>query len=151
MTWVHGKKGVTVALMKLQDPEMSFDSQAPEKTYTLSLAKSDEALEMDFSDCPSLVVEILDFQEAIGLDSPQQAGLLVNDDTSLWLTNLGRSGSTELYRPENKKHRRLSHQQVGHMREGDLVGFYGRFYRLEFDSTTLTLRPLPQDALKFLP
>ncbi len=130
--------------MSLQDPKPRFDSQAPEKIYTLSLAKDAEALEMDFSDCPSLIIEIPDFQGAVGLDSPRQAGLLVNDDASLWLTNLGRSGSTELYRPENKKHRRLAHQQVGHMRQGDLVGFYGNFYRLEFTPSTLTLRALSQ-------
>ncbi len=108
--------------------ECDFDARAPESNFSISLAENFDSVEIDYSGNPNLLLEIEEFRDVIGLRSPVQAGFLVNVDQSCWLTNLGRAGSTEVYRPRNKTYRKLTHNQVAYLRKGDYVGFYGAFF-----------------------
>jgi len=128
--------------MSLQETKGAFDSKRPESNFSLSLANHRRKVEVDFEDNPNLLLEIEEFRDVVGLSSPAQAGFLINQDHSCWVTNIGRHGSTEVYRPGNKTYRRLAHQQVAYLRHGDYVGFYGAFYRLEFSGDCLTLAPV---------
>ena len=128
--------------MSLFEAKGDFDSKRPESNFSLSLADHRRKVEVDFEENPNLLLEIEEFRGVVGLSSAAQAGFLMNQDHSCWLTNIGRSGSTEVYRPGNKTYRRLAHQQVAYLRHGDYVGFYGAFYRLEFSGDCLTLAPV---------
>lgn len=129
--------------MSLFEPQQgAFDSKRPESGFSVSLANHRRKVQVDFEANPNLILEIEEFRGVVGLSSAAQAGFLMNQDHSCWLTNLGRHASTEVYRPGNKTHRRLAHQQVAYLRHGDYVGFYGAFYRLEFSGDCLTLAPV---------
>lgn len=128
--------------MNFHENESNFDSKCPESSFSISLADTQDVISVDFSANPNLLLEIEEFRNVIGLSSAVQAGLLVNHDGSCWLTNLGRSGSTEVYRPVNKTYRKLAHQQVAYLRHGDFVGFYGAFYRVDIDETQLNMVPV---------
>jgi len=128
--------------MNFQEQDGNFDSQCPESLFSISLAESTGVVTVDFSESPLLLLEIEEFRNVVGLSSPVQAGFLVNQDASCWLTNLGRHGSTEVYRPMNKTYRKLAHQQVAYLRHGDLVGFYGAFYRIDIEDERLSLVPV---------
>jgi len=134
--------------MALQDHQVTYDSKLPESRHIISLGNSFSAIEMDFSACPNILIEIEEFHDAVGITSPLQAGLLVNQDHSLWLTNLGRNGSTEVYRPENGRHRKLAFNQVGYVRHGDCIGFYGSFFRVLFGFSTVQLKPLSEQEIQ---
>ena len=121
--------------MNFHENDSSFDSKCPESYFSISLADSHGMVTVDFSKNPNYLLEIEEFRNVIGLSSAVQAGLLINQDGSFWLTNLGRSGSTEVYRPINKTYRKLANQQVAYLRHGDFVGFYGAFYRVDFDES----------------
>ena len=128
--------------MNFHENENDFDSKSPESSFSISLADTQDVISVDFSSNPNLLLEIEEFRNVIGLSSAVQAGILVNHDGSCWLTNLGRSGSTEVYRPMNKTYRKLAHQQVAYLRHGDFVGFYGAFYRVDIDETQLNMVPV---------
>jgi hypothetical protein len=128
--------------MDLQKEEFNFSSKSPEAMFSISLAECVKSTEIDYSKNPHILLEIEEFRGVIGLASPVQAGMLVNQNLSCWLTNLGRNGSTEVYRPANKTFRRLAYNQVAYLRHGDFVGFYGAFYRLEFRKNKLVLIPV---------
>jgi hypothetical protein len=110
----------------------------------VSLINSSHPVEMDYSENPNLVVELEELRGVIGLSSATQAGILVNQDESCWLTNLGKNGSTEVYRPERKIRRKLAYNQVAYLKHGDYVGFYGAFFRVEITPATLYLVPLSE-------
>ncbi|MCE9624545.1 MAG: hypothetical protein K8R69_03685 [Deltaproteobacteria bacterium] len=128
--------------MNFQEQDGQFDSQCPEALFSISLAESTGVVTVDFTENPQLLLEIEEFRNVVGLSSPVQAGFLVNHDSSCWLTNLGRHGSTEVYRPMNKTYRKLAHQQVAYLQHGDFVGFYGAFYRIDIDEERLSLVPV---------
>ncbi|MDL1873120.1 hypothetical protein FBR05_13120 [Deltaproteobacteria bacterium PRO3] len=136
------KKESEMHSMNFHEQGGGFDSKCPESLFSISLAESQGVVTVDFSANPNFLLEIEEFRNVVGLSSAVQAGLLVNQDGSCWLTNLGRSGSTEVYRPMNKTYRKLAHQQVAYLRHGDFVGFYGAFYRVDFDDTQLSLVPV---------
>lgn len=136
-------KGKEMHSMSFQTIERDFDSLSPETLYAVSLSNSNQPVEMDYSENPNLVLEIEELRGVIGLCSPVQAGILVNHDESCWLTNLGKNGSTHVYRPDTKKHRKLAYNQVAYLRHGDYIGFYGAFFRVEITASTLYLVPLP--------
>jgi hypothetical protein len=128
--------------MNFQEKDGSFDSKSPESLFSISLAEGLGVVEVDFSYNPHLLLEIEEFRNVIGLSSAVQAGFLINHDHSCWLTNLGRSGSTEVYRPVNKIYRKLAQNMVAYLRHGDFVGFYGAFYRVVFEGSKLSLIPV---------
>jgi len=134
--------------MKFETTESNYDSKSPENNFTLSLSRTFSPVKMDFSANPNILIEIEEFQDVVGLSSPVQAGLLVNQDHSCWLTNLGRNGSTEVYRPDNQRHRKLKYNQVAYLRHGDFVGFYGSFYRVLFGFSSVQLKPLADEEIK---
>lgn len=136
--------------MKFDASESDFDSKSPENHFTLSLSRTLSPVEMDFSANPNILIEIEEFQDVVGLSSPVQAGLLVNQDHSCWLTNLGRNGSTEVFRPVNQRHRKLKYNQVAYLRHGDFIGFYGSFFRVVFGFSSVQLRPLSDEESKSL-
>jgi hypothetical protein len=127
-----------------------YDGQASEAYYPISLADGSQLLEMDFTSNPNILIEIAELRDAKGQDSPIQAGLLVNHDHSCWLTNLGRNGSTEVYRPHNGQHRKLAFNQVAYLRHGDCVGFYGSFFRVLFGYSKIQLKPLSSEEISQL-
>lgn len=127
--------------------ESVFDSKSPEHHCLLSLSNTRSAVEMDFSANPNILLDIEEFCDVVGLSSPVQAGILVNQDQSCWLTNLGRPGTTEVYRPDNKRHRKLAYNQVAYVRHGDLVGFYGNYFKVFFGFSTIQLRPVTKATL----
>ncbi len=128
--------------MNFHTEDGDFDSKSPESSFSISLAEGQEIVEVDYEENPNLLLEIEEFRNVIGLNSPVQAGIMVNHDSSCWITNLGRSGTTEVYRPFNKTYRKLARQQVAYLRHGDFVGFYGAFYRVEFEDNKLCLIPV---------
>lgn len=128
--------------MSLFEQPSAFDSKREESNFSISLANHRRKVTVDFEANPNLVLEIEEFRGVVGLSSAAQAGFLINHDHSCWVTNIGRNGSTEVYRPGNKTYRRLANQQVAYLRHGDYVGFYGAFYRLEFSGDCLTLAPV---------
>jgi hypothetical protein len=130
--------------MSFQKIDRNFDSVSPETLYSVSLINSSHPVEMDYSENPNLVVELEELRGVIGLSSATQAGILVNQDESCWLTNLGKNGSTEVYRPERKIRRKLAYNQVAYLKHGDYVGFYGAFFRVEITPATLYLVPLSE-------
>jgi hypothetical protein len=128
--------------MDLLNQHSDFNSKSPENRFTVSLAEHFNSVDVDFSENPNLLLEIEELRDVVGLTSSLQAGLLVNQDQSCWITNLGRNGSTEVYRPANKTYRKLANNQVAYLRHGDFVGFYGAFYRVEIRETKLSLFPI---------
>ncbi len=130
--------------MSFQKSHSDFHSISPETLFSISLADSFNPVEMDYSENPNLVIEIEELRNVIGLKSATQAGILVNQDESCWITNLGKNGSLEVYRPRNKTYRKLAYNQVAYLCHGDYVGFYGSFYRLELTSATMYLVPLSE-------
>ncbi len=136
--------------MSLENISNQYDAKAPESRQGLSLAEEHKPIEIKFHENPHILIEIEEFREVVGLRSPVQAGLLVNQDGTFWLTNLGRNGSTEVFRPDNRKHRRLAFNQVAYVRGGDFVGFYGAYYRVQFLDSQLYLHPLNEiETLSF--
>lgn len=128
--------------MDLLNQHSDFNSKSPESLFSISLAEHFNSVEVDFSENPNLLLEIEELRDVVGLSSSLQAGLLVNQDESCWITNLGRNGSTEVYRPANKTYRKLAYNQVAYLRHGDFIGFYGAFYRLEIRGQRLALIPI---------
>lgn len=127
--------------MNFHSTDGEFDSRSPESSFSISLADQG-TIEVDYEQNPNLLLEIEEFRNVVGLSSPVQAAVMVNHDSSCWITNLGRSGTTEVYRPFNRTYRRLAHQQVAYLRHGDFVGFYRSFYRVEFEDSRLCLIPV---------
>lgn len=136
--------------MKIEHTETSYDSLAPASRHALSLSKTLSPIEMDFSANPNILLAIEELDGVVGLSSPVQAGILVNQDQSCWLTNMGRPGSTEVFRPDNRKHRKLAFNQVAYVRHGDWVGFYGSYYRVLFGFSSIQLKPVKPEELKSL-
>ena len=133
--------------MNFDSTESNFDSKSPETRYCLSLANTRSPVDLDFSATPNILIDIEEFQDVVGLSSPVQAGLLVNQDHSCWVTNLGRSGTTEVFRPDNRQHRRLKFNQVAYVRHGDYVGFYGCYFRILFGFSSVQFQPVsPHEA-----
>jgi len=128
--------------MSFQNIDADYHSQSPETLYSISLANERFPVEMDYSENPNLVVEIEELRGVVGLSSAIQAGILVNADESCWLTNLGRNGSTQVYRPDNHIHRKLAYNQVAYLKHGDYVAFFGSYFRVEITPSTLYLVPL---------
>lgn len=122
--------------------ENAFDSKSPESLFQIALAENLKVVEVDYRDNPHWLLEIEEFRDVIGLPSAIQAGFLINQDESCWITNLGRAGSTEVYRPANKRHRRLDYNQVAYLKRGDFVGFYGAFFQVRFGEGKLRLLPV---------
>ena len=136
--------------MKIETSENSFDSLAPVSRQVISLSNAHSPVAMDFASNPNFLIEIEELQGVVGLSSAVQAGILVNQDKSCWVTNMGRSGSTEVYNPENRKHRKLSFNQVAYVRHGDWVGFYGSFFRVLFGFSSIQLKPISQEEMNSL-
>jgi hypothetical protein len=136
--------------MKIESTEKSFDSLAPVSRQCISLGNTHSPVAMDFASNPNFLIEIEELQGVVGLSSAVQAGILVNQDKSCWVTNMGRSGSTEVYNPDNGKHRKLSFNQVAYVRHGDWVGFYGSFFRVMFGFSSIQLKPVSQEEMKDL-
>ncbi len=128
--------------MSFQQIDADFDSQSPETLYSISLINERFPVEMEYRENPNLVLEIEELRGVVGLSSAIQVGILVNQDESCWITNLGRNGSTEVYRPDNRKHRKLAFNQVAFLKHGDYVSFYGSWYRVEMTASTLYMVPL---------
>jgi hypothetical protein len=139
-----------MSAMKSEITESSFDSLAPVSRQAISLTHTHSPVNIDFATNPNILVEIEELQGVVGLRSPVQAGILVNQDHSCWITNMGRSGSTEVYRPDNGKHRKLTFNQVAYVRHGDWVGFYGSFFCVLFGFSSIQLQPVTPDEMKNL-
>ena len=127
---------------ELQVGNLDYSSKVQERFFGISLADCDDAVAVDYSDNPHLLLEIEEFRNVVGLKSAVQAGLLVNQDQSCWLINLGRSGTTEVYRPLNHSYRKLANNQVAYLRDGDMVGFFSAFYRVEFRDLKIVFVPV---------
>jgi hypothetical protein len=134
--------------MKTEITESNYDSLAPVSRQTISLGHTHSPVAMDFASNPNFLIEIEELQGVVGLSSAVQAGILVNQDHSCWITNMGRSGSTEVYNPNNGKHRKLTFNQVAYVRHGDWVGFYGSFFRVLFGFSSIQLKPVSQEEMK---
>jgi len=134
--------------MDFRKEDCNFNSVSPETLFCVSLIDSKKPIEMDFSENPNLLLELEELRGVIGLRSALQAGILVNQDESCWITNLGRNRSTEVYRPESRIYRKLAYNQVAYLKHGDFVGFYGTFFRVEITSSTLFLVPVSERKSK---
>ncbi|MCB1215012.1 MAG: hypothetical protein KDK66_05990 [Deltaproteobacteria bacterium] len=124
-----------MSLNTLSDP---FDSRAPEASFYLSL-EAEEALTIPYGENPNITLTIQgSLQE--GIEYPQ-AALLINEDNSLWLTNLGEQGSIQVFRLRNGQFRYLDHKQVAYLAEGDLVSLKGHHFKIHFQDHQLLMEP----------
>lgn len=128
-------------------PGQGFDSQAPEALLSLAL-QDQKALEIPYLENPNVVLALKDTSENI--PKKARAGLLINEDKSLWLTNLGEDASLEVFRIRNERFKSLKHGQVAYLSDGDLIGFAGKFYQLNFLEKELLLEPHSFEATQSL-
>ncbi len=131
-----------MGMADLKETDNEYYSIHGDTVVGISLANSTASLQVDLTKSHHVLIEIEEFRNVVGLSSPLQAGFLINQDQSCWLTNLGRNGSVEVYRPMKKIYRKLAHQQVAYLRDGDYIGLYGAFYKLSIEENYFSLIPV---------
>lgn len=114
-----------------------------EQHYKMDIEQTHSTMELDFSNNPNLILDFVG-EEQRGLS----VGLLINQDSSCWLTNLGADGFAEVYRSEGQLHRKLGYNQVAYVRQGDWVAFGGRLFRLLFGFSTVQLKAIQADFMR---
>lgn len=114
-----------------------------EKKHDVPLNQIHSSLEIDFSINPNL---LLSFEVPTPSMETPKAGLLINQDHSCWVTNLGPDGFTEVYRFSGSVHRVLDYNQVAYVRQGDFVAFGGKLFRLLFGFSTIQLKVIQADV-----